>query len=159
MVRVLDRRIDRWARRAEREGIEAEAPLRAARAQAREVARALVSAGIINETAFATARARRLARAGRSRVAVSAHLAAKGVPAEIAEAVLPPPEDELAQALAFARRRRFGPFRTEPAVDPDRARRELAALARAGFPAGIAMRALRMNADEAAALLAQHREP
>ncbi len=152
LVRVLDRRIERWARRAAAEGVETQALVPAARGEARAVARALAASGIVNDAAFAAARAARLARAGRSRRAVSAHLAAKGVPAEIAEAALPSPADELAQAVAYARRRRFGPFRMEPA-DPERARRELAALARAGFPAGVAMRALRLAPAEALALL------
>ena len=75
----------------------------------------------------------RLARTGRSRRAIGAHLAAKGVPAETARAALPDdPEAELDAALAYARRRRIGPFRAAEA-DADAWRREAAALARAGF--------------------------
>lgn len=155
LVRVLDRRIERWARRAEAEGAEGIAPhAAAARALARTVARSLVQAGAVDDEAFAAARARSLARAGRSRRATAAHLSAKGVSAEIAAAALPPPDQELAQALAYARRRRLGPFRRETASSPEQERRALAALARAGFPAGVALRALRTGPDEAEALVA-----
>ncbi|MBV9747741.1 MAG: RecX family transcriptional regulator [Acetobacteraceae bacterium] len=155
LIRVLDRRLERWARRAEAEGAEDVASqAAAARAQAREVARDLARAGAVNDAAFAGARARSLARAGRSRRAVAAHLSAKGVPAGIAAASLPPPEQELAQALAYARRRRLGPFRAAGgAPTAEQERRELASLARAGFPPGVAIRALRADPDEAEALV------
>lgn len=155
LVRVLDRRVERWARRAEAEGAEdVAAQAAAARARAREVARDLAHAGAVDDVAFAEARARSLARAGRSRRAVAAHLGAKGVPAAIAAASLPPPEQELAQALSYARRRRLGPFRAaEDAPSPEQERRELASLARAGFPPGVALRALRADPDQAEALV------
>ncbi len=156
LVRVLDRRIDRWARAAGAEGTldpDAIAGVQqAGRLAAREVARALVQSGVVDDTAFAGARARSLTRAGRSRVAVSAHLAAKGVPQAVAQAALPDPESELAAALAYARRRRLGPFRAGDA-DEDTRRKELGALARAGFPQPVAQQALRMAPDDAKALV------
>lgn len=152
LVRVLDRRIDRWARRAAQEGMEPDAgPSRAA---AREVARALVQSGVVDDEAFAGARARRLTRAGRSRRAVQAHLAAKGVAAPLAQAALPDEETELSAALAYARRRRLGPFRTtatDEGKELERMRRELGAMARAGFPQPVAQRALRMDPEAALA--------
>jgi len=111
-----------------------------------------VQSGVVDDTAFAGARARSLTRAGRSRVAVSAHLAAKGVPQAVAQAALPDPESELAAALAYARRRRLGPFRASDA-DEDTRRKELGALARAGFPQPVAQQALRMAPDDAKALV------
>lgn len=156
LVRVLDRRIDRWARAAGAEGAPDPdaivAAAQASRQAAREVARALVQSGVVDDTAFAGARARSLTRAGRSRRAVSAHLAAKGVPQELAQSALPDPESELAAALAYARRRRLGPFRIVDA-DADTLRRELGALARAGFPQPVAQQALRMDPDDAKALV------
>ncbi len=156
LVRVLDRRIDRWARAAAAEG-EHDADAIAAgqqtsRQAAREVVRALVQSGVVDDTAFAGARARSLTRAGRSRIAVSAHLAAKGVPQAVAQAALPDPESELAAALAYARRRRLGPFRASDA-DEDTRRKELGALARAGFPQPVAQQALRMAPEDAKALV------
>ncbi|MBC7800898.1 MAG: RecX family transcriptional regulator, partial [Gemmatimonadaceae bacterium] len=87
-----------------------------------------------------------------SRRAVGAHLAAKGVAQDVAQAALPAPEDELAAALAYARRRRLGPFRMHDA-DPDILRKELGALARAGFPQPVARQALDMDGDAALALV------
>ena len=152
LVRVLDRRVQRWARAAASEGMATEAATADACVSVRTVARALVDAGAIDDAAFAAARARRLARAGRSRRATSAHLAAKGVPAELAQAALPA-GDELPTALAYARRRRMGPFRDGDGTDAESRLRELGALARAGFGRDTAERALAMDADEAAALV------
>ncbi len=145
LQRVLERRIARWMREANA-GQAAAAPLLEA---AKDVARALAGSGVVDDAAFAEARARRLLRAGRSRRAVSAHLAAKGIKAELAKQVLPQPGDELAAALVFARRRRIGPFRTG---DADK-QRELGALARAGFPRAVAEQALAMEPEEAAELV------
>ena len=117
LVRVLDRRIDRWVRAATNEAGDPDAiatARAAAQAAARAVAQALVRSGVVDDAAFAGARARGLTRAGRSRRAVGAHLAARGVAPDLAQAALPDPADELATALAFARRRRIGPFRARP---------------------------------------------
>ena len=95
-----------------------------------------------------------LIRAGRSRLAVAAYLAAKGVAAEVARSVLPESTaGELAAALTLARRRRIGPFRAGPVLDQAGRSRELAILARAGFPQSIASEALDMPTDEAEALV------
>jgi regulatory protein len=156
LVAVLDRRIARWARAAEGDGVETAVAV--AREAARRVADKLVALGVLNDAAYAESRARSLTRAGRSRRAVAAHLAAKGVDAETAHAVLPDdPEAELAAAVAHARRRRLGPFRTV-AGDPARVQRELAAFARAGFARDTALRALRMDHATAEALLREARE-
>ena len=72
LIRVLDRRVERWARRAAAEGAEEVAPqAAAARIQVREVARDLARAGAVDDATFAAARTRSLpapgARAGRWR--------------------------------------------------------------------------------------------
>ena len=153
LLRVLDRRILRWQHATE----SAPETVVPARAAAREVVRALTASGMLDDAGFAAARSRRLVRAGRSRVAVSAHLAAKGVDAETAGAVLPDAGAEFLAAVAFARRRRIGPFRSptgETGAEAD-GTREMGMLARAGFPRDVAERALRLEPDEAAALLAE----
>ena len=88
--RVLQSRIDRWARAAEAAN-EADVSPRAAQArqEAAAVARTLAAAGTVDDAAFAESRARRLLRSGRSRRATLAHLAHKGVAAETAGAALP----------------------------------------------------------------------
>jgi regulatory protein len=159
--RVLERRIDRWARAAAagKDQDEIAVAVAAARDAARDVVARLAASGAVSDAAFAEARARSLRRAGRSARAVAAHLAAKGVPAETARAVLPDDaEAELAAALAFARRRRIGPFRVGEAPDADQRRRELGMLARAGFSHDIARRALAMDPEEAGALIARLRQ-
>lgn len=163
LVRVLDRRVDRWRRRAEGEGIDAETDAAAAKRAAREVARALAASGVVDDAAYAAVRARSLTRAGRSRRAIGAHLAAKGVPGEVARAAMPEPDAELGAALTYARRRRLGPFRgVDPSDDPDAdaeaRRREVGAMARAGFPQPVATAALRMDRDEAEALVIRLRQ-
>ena len=151
LLRVLGRRIARWARAADAPAEATEAPMQAARA----VVAKLAALGVVNDAAFAATRARTLHRAGRSRRAIAAHLQAKGVPADLA---MPPedPANELAAAVLYSHRRRMGPFR--PAADlaaPDPAvrQRDLARLARAGFPASVAGRALDLSADDAETLL------
>jgi regulatory protein len=146
--RVLERRVARWAGRAvatmDAETIAA-ATARAHAAIA-EVVRQLAAAGAVSDAAFAVIRARVLLRGGRSRQAVAAELAARGVRADTARAALEAEEtDELSAALVLARRRRIGPFRDG---DEDR-RRELAMLARAGFSPEVANQALRTPREEA----------
>lgn len=151
LLRVLHRRIDRWARERELAGSGdgVSDTIAAAREAAARVVTALAAAGAVNDADFAASRARNLLRAGRSRRAVEAHLASRGVQAELAREMVPEdPEKELAAALAVARRRRIGPFRIGAADEAGR-RRELGMLARAGFPQSVAVRALGMEAEEA----------
>jgi regulatory protein len=159
---VLERRVDRWARLALADaGVAPAGDATDISGQAAEAKRAvgeivgrLAASGAVSDTTFAEARARTLIRAGRSRLAVAAHLAAKGVAADVARSVLP--EDattELGAALTLARRRRIGPFRAGAAPDQADSRRELAILARAGFPRSVANRALAMATDEAEAIV------
>ncbi len=163
LLRVLGRRVQRWARAAESEaGGEADA-VAAAAAAAMDAARAVVArlaaVGAVDDAAFAAGRARSLRRAGRSGRAIAAHLQAKGVPPELAAA----PDDpaaELAAALLYARRRRMGPFRhlvdlagEDPDRDPGQRARDLARLARAGFSAAVAIQALDLPPEDAEALV------
>lgn len=158
--RVLLRRIDRWARRAEAEGQPPEriaALVAPARAAVPDIARRLASAGAVDDAAFAASRARRLAQSGRSTRAIRAHLAAKGVPAATAAGILEEnPPDELAAALAQLRRRRAGPFAPEP-PSPEARLKALGALARAGFARDVAQRALDLPPEEAETRLLEAR--
>lgn len=148
LLRVLDRRIDRWARATEEPDM---AAIAAARRAARAVVDRLAALGAVNDAAFAESRARSLTRAGKSRQAIAAHLAARGVAAETTrEATARDAETDLAAALAWAKRRRIGPFRPAEA-DADARRKELGVLARAGFDRDIALRALACPLDEAEA--------
>lgn len=149
LIRVLDRRVARWQRAA------APTPeaVAAARAAVRAVAARMAASGVVDDAAFAQARVRRLARGGRSRLAIAAHLAARGVGADLTSTVLPENgEQELAAAVSTTRRRRIGPFRAGPA-DADTKRRELGVLARAGFAQPIARKALGLSREAAEAML------
>jgi regulatory protein len=155
LIRVLDRRVSRWERAA---APEAEA-VAAARAAVRTVADRLAASKMVDDAAFARARARRLTRGGRSRLAIAAHLGAHGVAADLVRSVVPEDsERELEAAVATARRRRIGPFRAEPADDDSR-RRELGILGRAGFAQPIAQRVLNFSREDAEAVLARLRRP
>jgi regulatory protein len=155
--RVLERRVDRWKRLAQQNGLDVEAiaiQAAAARNATREVVARLVAAGAVNDAAYAESRARSLVRTGRSRRAISAYLAAKGVDPEIAAAAMLDPErSELAAALVLARKRRIGPFRQGPTPDEAGRRRELAVLARAGFSQSVAQQALAIDPDQAETLV------
>jgi regulatory protein len=154
LLRVLTRRVDRWAHAA---AADADV-VAAAKDAARAVVSRLAAAGAVNDAAFAASRARSLARAGRSRRAISAHLASRGVPGALTAASLPDdPAAELAAALAYVRRRRMGAFRNPP--DPEQHLRDLGRLARAGFDQGVSQRALALDADAAEMLIIAARQP
>ena len=98
------------------------------------------SSGLIDDAAYASGRARARLRRGQSLKTIRAGLARKGVAAEDAAAAIDAlregdSDPDIAAAVAFARRRRLGPFRRErPAEGDDEARlKELGAFGRAGF--------------------------
>ena len=114
---------------------------REARAAAAAAIDALVAryrrTGLVDDAAYAAGRARARLRRGQSLRTIRAGLAAKGVGAEDAAAAIAALHEadgdpDLAAAIAFARRRRLGPFRREPGDDTARAK-ALAAFARGGF--------------------------
>ena len=96
----------------------------------------LLSAGLLDDPAYAEALARSLRRRGASRRMVRARMSEKGVGGDLATAALEDEADpaaaELEAATALARRRRLGPWRAE-ADRAARRDRDLASLARAGF--------------------------
>lgn len=104
------------------------------------VVQKFVSAGLLDDTAFAQTKARALHRRGLSGRMTRQRLQAAGVDSDtVADAMAAlddelgtdPAKRELQAALAFARRRRLGPYRTKDR-DEHRAR-DLASMARAGF--------------------------
>jgi regulatory protein len=148
-------------RRLRRQGLEPERQ-EAAEAAISAVLAKLARLGYLNDDAFAAARARRLAAQGRPRAAIAERLAAKGIGRAGIDRTLQALADEdpggdLAAAIAFAEKRKLGPWRREPADDAIK-RREAAALARRGFPPGIARRIVEADdADVLAALLSEAR--
>lgn len=100
----------------------------------------MAAAGYVDDRAFAAARTASLARRGYGARRQADALRAAGVTREDAAALRDAEEDAegaaLAAARAFARRKRLGPW-GGPA-DPDKARRQLAAMLRAGHDFAVA---------------------
>lgn len=127
--RVLMRRVERSVRAHGTDRAEGAALVDRLIARYRE-------AGLLDDGAYAEMRVQRLHGRGASLRAIRNQLAAKGVAqADIDEAIAAlrtdQPDADLAAAVAYARRRRLGPWRGK-----DRAahrERDLAALARRGF--------------------------
>ncbi len=140
LERVLMRRVDRAARAGIGDREEGAALIAAIIARYRE-------AGLLNDAAFAEARARTLFERGQPLRAIRMKLAQKGVgTAEIEHALATLAANEgngnartldRDAAERLARRRRLGPWR-DAARRKDMRERDLAALARAGFSYGIA---------------------
>ena len=152
LERVLGNKLRRWARAAEAEGREVAEAMAAGLAAAKAVAAAMVSAGTVNDADFAAVRARRLARGGRSRRAMAAHLASKGIAAGDARAAMDDAPAEADAAIAQCRKRRIGPFARGP-CDPALRLKWLGMMARAGFSRGVAEAALDAEPEHAEARL------
>lgn len=102
-----------------------------------------LQSGLLDDSAYARARATSLSRAGNGRRAIQGKLKAKGLPDQIIAQALESLAEEsdgvdadLIAALRHAKRRRLGPFGSG---DPERRQRDMAALARRGFSADLVM--------------------
>ena len=112
----------------------------------------LTASGALDDARYAFAKAATLRRKGKAPARIRAALRAKGVSAEDATAATsgelhPADEDAaLAAALAYAKRRRLGPFRPKERLPAERReklarwQKDLAAMIRAGFAYDIARR-------------------
>lgn len=101
----------------------------------------------VDDSAYAVSKVSSAVVKGQSRRKIASLLARKGISTEHSMEAMES-ADDLQAAARFARRRRFGPWRT---VEGDRERklRETAAMGRAGFPSSIAFRIVSMDLDEA----------
>lgn len=111
------------------------------------------SSGLLDDSVYAQGRCRSLLRQGMSLRGIRTRLRAKGVANEIVEATLEEMEDErgaldLEAAVAYARKRRIGPYRLERLRAENR-ERDLAALARRGFSYGTALHIVEAESAEA----------
>lgn len=105
------------------------------------------ASGLINDERFAKNLSAQLQSRGKSRMAIVQKLRLRGIASSVVEGVVPrSAESELEAACALVKRRRLGRFR--PDARPEDRRRDLAALARAGFGHSIAIRALGYGSDE-----------
>ena len=137
LARVLQRRVDRDARRRE-----VEAPPEASEWIEAVLAK-MESWGYLDDAKYAADKAKAMRRRGASRRKIEAKLAEKGIDRGLAEEAFGEEERGAEQeaALRLVRRRRFG-------RDPERRQKELAALARAGFSYATAKAALDAASDE-----------
>lgn len=152
LKRVLLRRAER-ARRAH--GGDA----REFAAWADEIVAKMVRSGTVDDARYAMGRATALRLLGKSPGKIRAFLTAKGVGRDLIAAALASTaitaegdDAALKAALAYARRRRLGPFGIQEG-DADARRKQtskdLAALARAGFSYDIAKQVMATTADAA----------
>ena len=128
--RVLQRRVEKSARLCGTDRQEGGAQIEAILAK-------LTAVRLIDDAAYARARATTLFHRGLPRRSIKAMLHAKGVAGAHIDDALAAVDAEigdpdLAAALAYARRRRIGPYRLESDRGPSR-QRDLAALSRRGF--------------------------
>lgn len=113
----------------------------------RVVAR-MVAAGYIDDAGFARARSASLLRRGLGARRIGQALARDGIAAAERDAVLPDERAGRAAALAYARRRRLGPFGAgsaasgETKLDRQAHARQVAAMLRAGHRADHAVRVI-----------------
>lgn len=123
-------------------------------------------AGLIDDAAFAEARVQSLFRQGLPQRAIVARLKARGVDPELIDQALARLHEDLgldgsteAEWLAarrYAERRRLGPWRKSPSrpleeaqeAVRDRHRRDLAAMARAGFSLSVARAILNRGSED-----------
>ncbi|WP_082730494.1 MULTISPECIES: regulatory protein RecX [Sphingomonas] len=118
------------------------------------IAERFAALGYIDDRAFGEARAAAMARRGLGARRVGGALRAAGIDAEDAEAIAPAIAGRtIASAIAFARRKRIGPFALAEADRPQR-ERQLAAMIRAGHGFDIARQIVALAPGDEAALAA-----
>jgi len=109
-----------------------------------------LSSGLINDQRFAKNFADRARERGTSRRMIEQKLRARGISSDVVQELLPRNESaqgELEAAQAFARRRRLGPHRKAETREEYK-RKDLMAMARAGFSFDVASRALGNSSSE-----------
>lgn len=106
-----------------------------------------VENGFLDDAAYAETKVASGLRRGHSRRRIAAMLAGKGVDKETANAALEE-ADDMAAAVAFARKRRLGPWRTGE-LDAKLRQKEAAAFGRNGFSADVSLKVIRMTVEDA----------
>jgi regulatory protein len=121
------------------------------------LAQRMADLGYVDDRAFAESRAAAMGRRGLGARRIGQALRFAGIEEEDAEAVAPMIEEKVTEsALAFARRRRIGPYARE-APDPKGRERQVAAMVRAGHAPALAWAIARMApGDDPVFLLSQN---
>ena len=113
------------------------------------LAEKLAELGYIDDRAFGEARAAAMGRRGLGKRRVTGALQQAGLVEEDREAIVPAVEDRaLETAMAFARRRRIGPFASVRAERPER-EKHIAAMIRGGHEFTLARRIAALGPGEA----------
>ena len=109
--------------------------------------------GILNDEAYAQTQAASMGRRGKSLRTIRFRLLQKSLPKKIIDKTIEALENEIGSpdlpaAIAYARKRRFGPYRRD-VNNLENLEKELAALARSGFSYSIALSIVKAkNIDE-----------
>jgi len=112
------------------------------------IAQNMADRGYIDDRGYGEARAAAMARRGLGARRVADALRHAGVAGDDAEAIVPDVEARAVEAaIAFARRRRIGPF-AAAAADREQREKHIAAMMRAGHPPGLARRLATMAPGE-----------
>lgn len=112
----------------------------------------LAALGYVDDAAFAAMKGRSMAARGLGAWRVSDALSAAGV-AAVDRGAPPDAAQALVTAVAFARRKRLGPFARTITADPKLRQKALAAMLRAGHSLDVARRVLAAESGEAAEAL------
>ena len=131
-------------------------------AQVEDIIARFLRSGLLDDEMYARSKAISLHHRGSSSRAIRAKLTSKGVDGPIIHMALAfleaeDPDSEFSAAIAFARRRRIGPFRRQrpsgdDTGDPQLHEKELTALRRAGFCFDIARRVVDAQSEESLSL-------
>jgi regulatory protein len=137
---VLRRRVERAARIHETDREQAQVWIG-------EVIEKLARAGFIDDHRYAEGKARSLFRKGDPPALIRRTLASKGVGEEAIEAALSETlehseDPDMEAAQAYCKRRKLGPYRTDPTTREAQYRKDLGSLARRGFSSAVAHRVL-----------------
>jgi regulatory protein len=132
---------------------------------AEQVADGLCATGLVDDARHARETARQMRERGKSELHIRLALRQRGIAAHLIDAALAPdPDDEVDEdaspdrvaAARYVRRRGLGPCRrpgpVDAPADPERHRKDVAALARAGFSFDDARAVLALSRDEVEAL-------
>ncbi|MFP2925982.1 regulatory protein RecX [Pyxidicoccus sp. 3LG] len=109
----------------------------------------LVRNNLLNDEAYARTKANSLRASGRSTRVIAQKLRMKGVAAEVVTQKLADATADISDedaARIWARKKRLGPFRKNASTREENRQRDLASLARAGFPFGIAKKVIDSDA-------------
>lgn len=156
LLRVLKARLQRWAIKAEKEGIESSqinSKLRQGYQEIPDIIAKVKQLGIVNDQVFTEHKVSSLIRSGRSQKVIQNKLLQKGVAFEVVQSVLDQYQDkdiELLAALVHAKKKRIGPFRrVDREFNIEAKQKEQSSFARGGFSFAMTDNVLSMELVEA----------